>query len=127
MAKKSVKKVSSGKGSKARVVVKRSGSPKKAAKKPSRRGGSHVSIGLHGMKEVMQKIKDAGCESELNRALDGDDLFVKVQRKSLTKIKDFMTRRKNSKNSQKRQRAATARPMIRIAYTSADRPARVKI
>jgi hypothetical protein len=90
MAKKSAKKVSPRKVSKARVVVKRSRSPKKAAKKSSRRGGSHVSIGLHGMKEIMQKIKDAGFEGELIQKLDSDDLFVNVQRKSLRKIKDFI-------------------------------------
>ena len=91
MAKKSAKKTSSRKISKSRA--KGSRSAKKAAKKPSRSGGSHVSIGLHGIKEIIQKIKDAGCEEGLNQSLDSDDLFVKVQRKSLRKIKDFIDSR----------------------------------
>ena len=89
MAKKRAKKVSSRKVS--RAAAKRGRPTKKApAKKQSRSGGSHVSIGLHGMNEIIQKIKGAGFEGELNQALDRDDLFVKVQRKSLRKIKEFI-------------------------------------
>jgi hypothetical protein len=102
MAKKSAKKVASRKASK---VVKRSKSAKMAATKPSRPGGSHVSIGLHGMKEIMQKIKDAGLEDELNKRLDSDDLFVTVQRKSLRNLKDFI----DSKNELSELSTETAR------------------
>jgi len=84
MAKKASRKVS-------KAATKRGRTTKKApAKKRSRSGGAYVSIGLHGVNEIMQKIRSAGLEGELNQALDNDDLFVKVQRKTLRKMKEFI-------------------------------------
>ncbi|WP_439373052.1 hypothetical protein [Bradyrhizobium sp. DASA03120] len=93
-----------------RPAPKPSGRPAKVAKKASRPGGSHVSFGVHGMKEIMKKIKDAGLESELNQTLDADDLFVKVQRKSLTKIKDFINSKEELSNLSEETRRCDCPP-----------------
>jgi hypothetical protein len=73
----------------ARADAARGASPKKVAKKP-RAGRSHVSFGLHGMKEILERIKGAGLEKALNAKLKSDDLFAKVQKTSLTKLKAFI-------------------------------------
>jgi hypothetical protein len=75
------------------VVTKRRKPAKKAGLKPARTGGSHVSFGLHGITKIMKKIHEAGLESEFDKAMGHDDKFVKVQRKSLTKIKEFVASR----------------------------------
>jgi hypothetical protein len=72
------------------VAAKRSKSPKKTAAKPARTGGSRVSIGLHGIRKIMSKVRSAGLESEFNKALGDDHQFVQVQRKSLQRIKKFV-------------------------------------
>jgi hypothetical protein len=91
MAKKSAKKVTVRKGTKSAPARKSRQSAKKAAaKKPARPGGSHVSFGLHGMTNIIKKVHEAGLESAFNKALEHDDKFVKVQRKSLRKIKEFV-------------------------------------
>jgi hypothetical protein len=91
MAKKSEKKVTVRKGSKSVAATKgRQLAKKAAAKKPGRAGGSHVSFGVHGMTRIVKAVHEAGLESEFNDALKHDDKFVKVQRKSLKKIKEFV-------------------------------------
>lgn len=91
MAKRATKKTA-GKRAKS-ATAKKSGRSSKsaAAKKPARRGGSHVKFGVHGMTSILKAVHEAGLESELNDALGHDDKFVNVQRKSLAKIKDFVT------------------------------------
>lgn len=90
MAKKSAKK-SVRKSSRSAVAAKRRKPAKKAvAKKPKRAGGSHVSFGLHGMAKIVSRIHEAGLASELDDALGHDDKFVRVQRKSLARIKAFV-------------------------------------
>lgn len=83
------KKVAVRKTAKSRSAGRKS-APKKQVKKARRRGGAHVSMGVHGMKEILEKIKSAGLEEELNKVLDKDDLFVRVQRKSLNNLRDFI-------------------------------------
>jgi hypothetical protein len=91
MAKKSAKKVTARKSPKSAAATKgRRSATKAAAKKPARAGGSHVSFGLHGMTKIVKAISDAGLESEFNEAVGHDDKFVKVQRKSLRNIKEFV-------------------------------------
>jgi hypothetical protein len=63
---------------------------KVAAKKPARTGDTHVNFGLHGITNIVQKVREAGLESEFNKTLGPSDKFVKVQRKSLTAIKQFV-------------------------------------
>jgi hypothetical protein len=91
MAKKSAKKVTARKSSKSAAATKgRKSAKKAAARKPARAGGSHVSFGLHGMAKIVNMVHEAGLESEFNDALGHDDKFVRVQRKSLRKIKEFV-------------------------------------
>src|SRR5437870_4521993 len=91
MAKKSVKKVKVRKGSKSAATTKSSQLAKKTvAKKQARTGGSHVDFGVHGMATIMKNIQQAGLESEFNNTLEHDDKFVRVRRKSLTNIKEFV-------------------------------------
>jgi hypothetical protein len=90
MVKKSTKKTER-KASKSAAGTKGRQSAKKApAGKPARAGGSVVSFGLHGMTKIVKKVHEAGLESEFNEQLGHDDKFVKVQRKSLAKIKNFV-------------------------------------
>jgi hypothetical protein len=91
MAKKATKKVTARRSEKP-VVAKRRKSGKTAAK-VKRTGGSHVSIGLHGIRKIMGKVRSAGLESEFNEAVRDDHQFVQVQRKSLQKIKNFVASR----------------------------------
>jgi hypothetical protein len=98
MARKSAKKTIARKGSKSAAAKGRKSTAAKgrqsatkaAAEKPARAGVSHVSIGLHGMTNIVKKVHEAGLEPEFNQALEHDDKFVMVQRKSLTKIKEFV-------------------------------------
>lgn len=64
-----------------------------AVKKPARAGGSQVSFGVHGMTRIVKAIGEAGLESEFNTAMGLEDQFVKVKRKSLKKIKEFVESR----------------------------------
>jgi len=91
MAKRSATKLTSRRGSKSAVSTKgRSSAKKTAAKKRVRPGGSHVSFGLHGMREIVHTIREAGLERQFNAALGHDDKFVRVRRKSLRTIKEFV-------------------------------------
>ena len=94
MAKKRAKKASSRKRAKSAVAKKaRRPATKAAAKKRARAGGSHVSFGVHGMSRIVKAISDAGLESQFNDAVGTDDKFVRVQRKSLRNIKEFVASR----------------------------------
>ena len=73
----------------ARTGAARGAASKKVGKK-GRAGGASVSVGLHGMNEILGKIKDAGLEHALNAELGDKDLFVKLQRTTLTKLKNFI-------------------------------------
>ena len=66
---------------------------KTAVKKTARAGGSQVSFGVHGMTRIVKAIGEAGLESEFNNAMGLEDQFVKVKRKSLKKIKEFVETR----------------------------------
>src|ERR1700748_576008 len=66
---------------------------KKAAKKGRRVRGGYVDFGLHGMKEILGKIKEAGLEEALNEKMGEQGLFVKVKEKSLTDLKNFIDSR----------------------------------
>jgi hypothetical protein len=78
----------------ARAAAKRVKSAVKPEVRRSRRGQNHVSFGLHGMSNILQRIKDAGLEDDLNRSLqDNDDLFAKVSRTSLTNLKNYIDRK----------------------------------
>jgi hypothetical protein len=94
MARKSAKKITARKSSKSATTTKgRPSSRTAAANKPARVGGTHVSFGVHGMTSIVKAIGEAGLESEFNEHLRHDDKFVKVQRKSLAKIREFVTSR----------------------------------
>jgi hypothetical protein len=89
MAKQSAKK----KAARARKSAKRPAAKpgrKTAAKKTGRPGGSQVSFGVHGMTTIVKAIGEAGLDSEFNNAMGLEHQFVKVKRKSLRKIKDFV-------------------------------------
>jgi hypothetical protein len=89
MAKQSAKK----KTARARESAKRPAAKrgrKTAAKKTGRAGGSQVSFGVHGMTRIVKAIGEAGLESEFNDAMGLEHQFVKVKRKSLRRIKDFV-------------------------------------
>jgi hypothetical protein len=60
------------------------------ATKPGRAGRSHVSFGVHGMTKIVRAVKEAGLESDFNEAIEHDDKFVKMRRKSLESIRDFV-------------------------------------
>lgn len=92
MAKKSGTKATASKRAKSakRTKGRRSSSPA-AATKRARAGRSHVKFGVHGMTSIVNAVSKAGLESEFNKALGHDDKFVRVPRKSLAKIKDFVT------------------------------------
>ncbi|MGY3443228.1 hypothetical protein [Bradyrhizobium sp. USDA 4473] len=61
-----------------------------AAPKPARAGGAHVDFGVHGLGKIMSAIHNAGLSEELNAHLRDSGQFVKVRRKSLTAIKEFV-------------------------------------
>jgi hypothetical protein len=90
MAKTSARKATARKGSRSAKAKKSRKSAKKVAvKKSPRAGGSQVNFGLHGIAKIMQKVQEAGLGSEFDKAMGPDHSFVKVQRKSLQKIKAF--------------------------------------
>jgi hypothetical protein len=89
MAKKTAKRVKARKTKRSSVVAK-GVKTAKAATKPTRPGGSHVSFGLHGITEIMKKVHEAGLQSEFDKAVGHDHQFVRVQRESLRKIKEFV-------------------------------------
>jgi hypothetical protein len=64
---------------------------KAVAEKPARSGGaSHVNFGLHGITNIVNRVREAGLESQFNQELGHDDKFVKVHRQSLANIKKFV-------------------------------------
>ncbi|MGY8663889.1 hypothetical protein Q3C01_16180 [Bradyrhizobium sp. UFLA05-109] len=65
-------------------------SKKAAAAKPARPGGTHVDFGLHGLGKILSAIHKAGLGEDLSDHLESSGQFVKVRRKSLTAIKDFV-------------------------------------
>ncbi|WP_194456425.1 hypothetical protein [Bradyrhizobium sp. CCBAU 53421] len=72
---------------------------KKAAKpKPARSGGTHVNFGVHGLGKIMTAVHNAGLGDELNTRLKSSGQFVKVSRKSLTAIKEFVKDRPQLSN-----------------------------
>ncbi|MES5486080.1 hypothetical protein QMZ05_25275 [Bradyrhizobium sp. INPA03-11B] len=83
-----VKKAKTRKPSQARKA--RKASKKAAPPKPARSGGTHVDFGVHGLAKIMTAIHNAGLGDELNAHLAGSGQFLKVRRKSLTAIKDFV-------------------------------------
>lgn len=92
MAKKTSRKMTTRKSAKSAAATKGGRSAKQAAaKKPARAGGSRVSFGVHGMARIMKAVHEAGLANQFDEAMGHDDKFVKVQRKSLTKIKEFIT------------------------------------
>lgn len=79
------------KASKSAVAKRERRTTKKApVGKPARAGGPVVSFGLHGITRIMKRIHEAGLESELDKHLQHDEKFIKVQRKSLAAIKEFI-------------------------------------
>jgi hypothetical protein len=68
------------------------GQPQNAAAKlqPRRLGELEVRFGVHGMTRIVKAIGEAGLESEFNDAMGLEHQFVKVKRKSLRRIKDFV-------------------------------------
>jgi hypothetical protein len=91
MAKKSARKAAAHKVSKSVTAKKsRKAAKKVAVKKSARAGGSHVNFGLHGVTRIMKPIHEAGLESEFDKAMGPDHSFVKVQRKSLDKLRSFV-------------------------------------
>jgi hypothetical protein len=63
---------------------------KSAVAKPARSGKTHVQFGMHGLTNIVNRVREAGLESEFNKKLAKDDKFVSVQRKSLATIKNFV-------------------------------------
>lgn len=68
----------------------RKASKKAAAAKPARTGGTHVDFGLHGLGKIMSAIHEAGLGEDLSNHLESSGQFVKVRRKSLAAIKNFV-------------------------------------
>jgi hypothetical protein len=75
---------------KAKKTYATQGGAKKNVAKKARAGGSNVSFGLHGMREILERIKRAGLEEALNEHMDSNDLFAKVQQSCLYKLKTFI-------------------------------------
>ena len=58
--------------------------------KVKRRGGARVSIGIHGLTEIMSRITAAGLTDELDSTFSDGDAFITIRRDSLQKLKTFI-------------------------------------